>query len=76
MLILSAAYESYLQPLIEQKQLEALFIRTIEFLKWSADISPPLKKDMQMLEQLQAKLFPRNDLKLLSSEAQPAKLTS
>ena len=59
MLILSAAYNSYLQPLIEGKKLKVLFTRTIEFLRQGADISPPLRRDMQHLIRLEARLFPR-----------------
>ncbi len=59
MLILSAAYASYLRPLISGKTLKDLFARTIEFLRNAADISPSLKRDMQLLQRLEAQLFPR-----------------
>lgn len=59
MLILSAAYNSYLRALIDGKQLKSLFTRTIAILQRNADISPPLKRDMQQLIRLEAKLFPR-----------------
>lgn len=59
MLILSAAYNSYLRPCIDGNQLKGLFARTIDFLGKSADISPSLKRDMQQLKRLEAQLFPR-----------------
>lgn len=58
MLVLSAAYNSYLRTLINGKQLKSLFKRTIELLRRNADISPPLKRDMQQLQRLEAQLFP------------------
>ena len=57
MLILSAAYNSYLQPLIPATTLKPLFGRTIEFLRQSAEISPTLKRDMQLLIKLESRLF-------------------
>lgn len=67
MLILSAAYNSYLRPLIDGKVLKNLFTRTIEFLRQSADISPPLKRDMQHLKRLEAQLFPKPALGMTAS---------
>jgi hypothetical protein len=59
MLILSAAYNSYLRKLIDRDILKNLFKRTIDFLRKSADISPSLRRDMQQLIQLEGQLFPR-----------------
>lgn len=67
MLILSAAYNSYLQPLIDGKTLKRLFGRTIGFLQKSADISPSLRRDMQQLRQLERHLFPPSGPGLHSS---------
>jgi hypothetical protein len=57
MLVLSATYNSYLRPLVDKTTLKNLFKRTIEFLRNGADISPPLKRDMQHLTRLEAQLF-------------------
>jgi hypothetical protein len=58
MLVLSAAYNSYLRPLIDKEQLKALFTRTIAILQCNAKISPSLERDMQQLIKLEKKLFP------------------
>jgi hypothetical protein len=50
MLILSAAYQSYLRPLVDGQRLKSLFALTIKILQASSGLSPQLEWDVQQLE--------------------------
>ena len=58
MLVLSATYNSYLRKLVNRKDLEILLDRTIAFLGKHSAISPTLKKDAYILEDIKATIFP------------------
>ena len=57
MLVLSATYMSSLSDLVERDTLERLLKRTIKFLLKSENISPTLRADAKILEQIYEKIF-------------------
>ncbi|KAJ5591682.1 uncharacterized protein N7459_002051 [Penicillium hispanicum] len=57
MLVLSATYMSSLSELVERNTLERLLRRTIKFLLNSENISPTLRADARILEEIYIKIF-------------------
>lgn len=66
MLVLSAAYNSPLRPLVDGDKLLSLLDRTIKFLAQNRYISPSLRRDADILSSIKRKMFfdkqsPRSD---------------
>ncbi|KAI5292511.1 hypothetical protein KEM52_006298 [Ascosphaera acerosa] len=57
MLVLSAAYNSPLRPLVDGDKLLALLNRTIKFLSQNRYISPTLRRDADILSSIKRKMF-------------------
>ncbi len=57
MLVLAATYHSHLGKLVDNKQLEQLLDRTIDFLAKHQAISPTLRKDAEILKDVKTRIF-------------------
>lgn len=57
MLVLSATYMSSLRELVDRSTLQRLLKRTIDFLLRNKNISPTLRADAQILNEIYQKIF-------------------